>query len=104
MLFVPLQAIPNQSVLVQLNGQNCQINAYQKMFGLFLDLLVNNELIIGGQLCENLVLIVRSAYLGFSGDIGFFDSQGSTDPTYTGLGTRYFLTYLFPSELPPGVS
>lgn len=103
MLIVPLKAVPSQQVLVTLNAQNCQVNVYAKRYGLFIDLLMNNSLVIGGQICENLKLIVRSAYLGFSGDIGFFDTQGTDDPIYTGLGGRFQLLYLTPSELPPGV-
>ena len=99
MLFIPLQQVPNQSVSVNLSGQYCQVNVYQKFFGLFLDLYVADSLIIGGVLCENLNRIVRSAYLGFSGDLGFWDMQGNTDPNYTGVGSRYQLVYLTAAEL-----
>ena len=97
--YIPLQQIPNQSILVQLNGQNCQINVYEKFFGLFLDLYVSNSLIIGGCLCLNLNRIVRSAYLGFIGDLGFWDTQGDSNPYYTGVGARFQLVYLTEAEL-----
>lgn len=96
---VPLQAVPSQSLTTTLSGQNTQINVYQKFFGVFVDLYVNNALIIGGCIAQNLNRIVRSVYLGFQGDICFFDTQGSTDPVYTGLGTRYQLIYLTSAEL-----
>lgn len=99
MLFVPLQQIPNQAVSVVLNNQSCQVNVYQKFFGLFLDLYVSDTLIIGGVLCQNLNRLVRSAYLGFQGDLGFWDTQGTSDPYYTGVGARYQLTYLTPADL-----
>lgn len=104
MLVIPLQAVPNQTVTVNLDGQVCQLNVYQKSTGLFIDLLVDNVLIIGGVICENMNRIVRSIYLGFSGDLAFSDSQGSSDPDYTGLGPggRYSLLYLEPADLPPG--
>jgi hypothetical protein len=54
-------------------------------------------------ICLNLVRIVRSLYLGFSGDLCFLDTQGSTDPVYTGLGTRYQFLYLEKQDLPPNV-
>lgn len=87
--------------MVLLNGQNCQINVYQKFFGMFLDLYLLNptSLVIGGCLCRNLNRVVRSAYLGFQGDLGFWDTQGTTDPVYTGLGARYQLVYLSPQDL-----
>ena len=102
MLIVPLQAVPSQSLNVLLNGQNCQLEVYQKPSGLFMNVQVNNSDIVTGVLCENLNRIVRSLYLGFSGDFCFFDSQGTTDPIFSGLGGRYSLAYLAANELPPG--
>ena len=99
MLIIPLQADPNQAVTVLLNNQNCQINVYQKFFGLALDHYVSDVLIIGGCYCRNLNRLVRSTYLGFLGDLAFWDTQGSSDPYYTGLGTRYQLLYITPAEL-----
>lgn len=102
MLTVPLQATPAQRVSVQLGGQACQITVYQKAFGLYIDLYVNDALIIGGVICENLNRIVRDLYLGFLGDLTFIDTQGDGDPEYSGLGDRYQLLYLTPEELPEG--
>ena len=99
MVIIPLQAAPSQVLTVELDSQVCEIKIYQKFYGLFLDLYVNNALIIGGVLCENLNRIVRSAYLGFTGDLMFIDNQGSSDPTYKGLGDRYSLAYLEASDL-----
>jgi hypothetical protein len=99
MLIVPLKAVPSQSLTVVLDGQYTQLNVYQKAFGLFMDVYVNNVLIIGGVICENLNQIVRSVYLDFQGDFTFLDNQGTANPVYTGLGTRYSLVYLEPSDL-----
>jgi hypothetical protein len=98
-VIIPLKAVPSQFVTVQLGGQNCQINVYQRFYGVFVDLYIDNAIVIAGVPAKNLCLIVRSAYLGFSGDIAFVDTQGSTDPVYTGIGTRYLLTYWAASEL-----
>ena len=101
MNIVSIQAVANQTVFVTLNGQNTQINIYQKdSYGLFVDLYSNNALIIAGVLAQNLRLIVISAYLGFIGDLTFYDNQGTSDPYYTGLGTRYSLVYLAPGDIP----
>ena len=43
---------------------------------------------------KNLVSLVPTAYLGFSGWLVFVDTQGSEDPQYAGLGTRWVLVYL----------
>jgi len=96
---IPLQSVPNQSLSIALAGQNCRINIYQRSTGLYSDLYVDNTLIIGGVICQNLNRIVRDAYLGFIGDLGFFDTQGINDPEYTGLGSRYLLIYLEASDL-----
>jgi len=92
---VPITDQPNQTFNVTLGGQPCTIKLYQTATqGLFCDLYVNNTLIIGGVICENLNRIVRSAYLGFVGDLFWNDTQGSSDPSYPGLGTRYQFCYL----------
>lgn len=99
MLVIPLQAVPNQTLTVTLNNQVTQLNVYQTFEALFIDVLVENTLIIGGVIAENLNRIVRSLYLGFSGDILFYDNMGTDDPVYTGLGARFSLVYLTPEEL-----
>ena len=103
-LSIPLQAVPSQTVSVALNNQACQINVYTLTTGLYVDLLVNDAQIIGGVVAQNLNVIVRDAYLGFVGDLAFADTQGDEDPVYTGLGSRFILVYLFPSDLPAGLS
>jgi hypothetical protein len=105
MQIVPLQPAPNQTTQIVLANQNCQINVYQAPAGLFMDLLVNDALIIGGVICQNLNRIVRSLYLGFSGDFVFNDTQsdpvdGPSDPFYSGLGSRFQLVYLSAADLP----
>lgn len=102
MLVVPLQPIPNQTLQVQLNGQACTLDVFQYAYGLFMSVTVGDTLIIATVLCENDVLIVRNSYLGFIGDFIFFDTQGTQNPDYTGLGgavSRYKLIYLFPAEI-----
>ena len=75
------------------------VNVYQKFYGIYVDLYVNNELIIGGVIGQDLNLIVRYAYLGFIGDLCFYDTQGVDDPYYTGLGDRWQLIYLSPEDI-----
>lgn len=99
MLLIPMQAEPNQTVTITLANQICQINVYQKDYGLFLDLYVDNSAIIVGQLCENNNRIVVSQYLGFLGDVMFTDTQGDSDPVYIDIGSRFFLVYLEVADL-----
>lgn len=100
---IPLQATPNQTLTISLANQACQIDLLTKTTGLYMNLYVNNSPIILGVACENRNRIVRDLYLGFSGDLVFNDKQGSDDPVYTGLGSRFDLVYIEADELPAGV-
>jgi hypothetical protein len=108
---VPLTDAPSQTINVTLGGQPCRINVYTKSINVpiqppgstpsdpdptyenqnpvFLDLYVNDVLIVGGALCLNESLIVMDPYLGFLGDLAVIDTVGNEDP----LGT--------PIRLPP---
>lgn len=108
MLIVPTQATPSQTIEVPLGGQNVQLALYQKATGLYMDVAVNSAPIVNGVLCENLNLIVRSAYLGFIGDFMWIDNQAAmpqtgADPIYTGLGGRFSLAYLETGDIPVGL-
>lgn len=93
-LIVPLRPVPNQTLNVGLGGQNCKLNIFQKGRAVFMDVYVNNALIVAGALCLDRNRIVRSAYLGFVSDLIFVDTQGTSDPDYAGLGSRFQLLYL----------
>lgn len=101
MLTVPLQAIPSQVVTATLGGQSCQIAVYERATGLFCDLSAAGVPVISGVQCQNMNRIVRDEYLGFLGDLLFVDTQGSSDPDYTGLGTRFVLVYLQETDVLP---
>lgn len=104
MQIVPLQAVPNQTLQIQLGGQNCTIALQQTSYAMFFTLTLgsNPTPTVAGVICENLVRLVRDAYLGFVGDLIFADTEGSSDPVYTGLGglaARYQLGYFSPADL-----
>jgi hypothetical protein len=101
---VPLSSVPSQTLSVVLAGQPCQISVYQRRTGLFFDLLVSGVAIVKCRLCHNLTRLIVQSYQGFVGDFFFFDTQGDTQPNYTGLGSitdpgRYQLVYLEASDL-----
>lgn len=91
---IPITSKAAQTFTIQLNGQNCSINLYQKSTGLYFDMTVNGKTCVNSVLCLNLVGLIREAYYGFSGQLIFFDTQGTSDPTYQYLGTRYKLVYV----------
>lgn len=90
---IPITATAAQSFNVLLGSQNCAISIYQKSTGLFFDMTVNGNACVNTVLCLNLVGLLREAYYGFSGQLAFIDTQGTSDPTYDGLGSRYQLVY-----------
>lgn len=117
MLRIPVSAVPSQNFQVVLAGQNCAISLYT-MDGydytdptlntpnknLYFDLSYNGIDVTNAQICLNQKrLLINRQYLGFVGDFMFVDTQGTTDPQYAGLNTRYVMIYLEASDL-AGVS
>lgn len=99
MLRIPLQAKPNQTLGIMLNGQPCEINIVQKTTGLFASLYLVNKPVVTTRLVRHGVGIVRQSYFGFVGDLVILDTQGETDPNYKELGSRYQLYYITESDL-----
>lgn len=104
MLTVPLVPVPAQQFNITLDGQVCRIKVYQKYTGIFLDLFLNGLPISTCVLSLNRSqLIADRQYLGFVGDLMFWDTQGDTDPDYTDFGPegsgRYQLIYLQAADL-----
>lgn len=98
-LSVPLQPIANQTAQCALGGQAVTLNVYQQAFGLYMDVLLGTQGIVQGIICLNKTLIVRNTYFGFLGDFIFLDTQGTSDPVFTGLGSRYSLLYLSTADI-----
>lgn len=104
MQIIPVSSAPAQTLGVQLGGQACTIKIYQKSTGLFCDLYVADVLVIGGVACQSANRIVRDAYLGFTGDLIFLDTQGDVDPVASGLGSRWLLVYLDANDIAAGLA
>lgn len=100
---VPLQSVPSQRIKTTLDGRIVYIQLYQRRYGLFINIYIEDELMIGACICQNLNRIIRAKYLNeqfsFTGDFMFVDLIGNTDPIYQGLGTQYQLVYLSDDEL-----
>lgn len=94
MQVIPIQPIPAQLLSVVLNGQNCQIGIYQKNPCIFVDLNAGGVEISIGVRARDAVALNPNEYAGFLGNLFFIDTQGSDDPVYTGLGSRFQLVYL----------
>jgi len=105
MRLIPLQATPNQDRSVQLGGVNYKlrlraldIDGTQQMFLSLAQAAATSDM-IDSALCRDRVRIVRDEYIGFNGDLVFFDTQGTNDPQWQELGTRYVLAWLEPGEV-----
>lgn len=90
---IPLVAVPSQSLSVQLGQQSCRINVRQRRTGVFLDLYVQDVPIALGAKAIDRKYLVRAAYTGFVGDLFFVDTQGTDNPSYEGLGSRWQLAW-----------
>jgi hypothetical protein len=96
---IPIQPVPSQQFQVTLDGQLCAFSIYVKNQCMFFDALVNGAAISYSVQCKNLVNLIPTAYLGFTGLLVFNDTQGTSDPVYTGLGSRWVLLYLDAADL-----
>lgn len=90
---IPTTSVGSQNFTVLLGSQNCSMSIYQLSTGLYCDLVVDNNPIVNTMICLNLVGLVRESYLGFIGQLFFFDTQGTENPDYSGLGSRFQLVY-----------
>jgi hypothetical protein len=95
---IPLQQTPSQTVKIILNGQNCTLAVYQKSTGVFCDLMIDSVIVWTCAICQNNTPICSYGYLPFVGSLLFFDTQGTSDPDYTGFDDRFVLLYLAPGE------
>lgn len=99
MLEVAIQPKKAQEVAITLGGQACLIRIVQRSTGVFMDLSVGDKPIMQGVICLNMNKMVRYPYLGFAGELFFADTEGSDDPDYFGMGTRFKLYYLSADEI-----
>lgn len=91
---IPIQALPYQTLTVQLGTQQCRITIFQNGEMVCMDVTVNSVRLVSSLCCRDRTSIIRHAYLGFIGAIGFVDTMGASDPHYRGLGTRFKLVYI----------
>ena len=91
---IPIQVVPDQEFVIDLDGQECEIHLYQRYRYVYMDLTVDGNVLFQGKICRNNVDLVDSNYFDFKGQLKFVDTQGEEDPYYTGFGERWFLTYV----------
>lgn len=99
MNIVPLQVAASQTLAVSLARQAAQIALRSNNGNLYFDLTLGGEYIVRSRICRDRQrLLLDAKYRGFKGDFTFIDTQGTDDPVYTGLGSRFLLVYLAEGE------
>lgn len=103
-LTIPTQAIPNQSLNVVANQQNCTINLWTRGINnyLYFDLLLNNSpIILGRQVTLSGILPYKYMQALFNGNFAILNADGNviTNPIYTLLSTTQRLIYYTEDEL-----
>ena len=101
-IIIPVQATANQAFSCVLDDQRAQIALTTTDYGLFADVSYQGVSVAAGRLCEDRTDLNPDRYRGLPQFLGFVDTQGATDPVYTGFGTRYFLIYGSPPLAPVG--
>jgi len=97
---VPTQPLPSQVFNVILDEQSITVTLRQLASGLFMNIQLNGQQMLGLVICQNLNRIVRNTYFGMAGDFIFYDENGTgLDPVFTGLGAQFSLYYIEAAEL-----
>lgn len=103
MLELPLEATPNQELLITLDDQDCVVAVYQRGTRLYLDVAVSGQIVRQGAICQPGERIVQGATAAFRGQLYFVDQRAQPDqqaaPQWEGLGTRWRLYWLTPEEV-----
>lgn len=100
MIQIPIVALPNQTLSIVLANQNAQIALRQNGLNMYFDLSVNGTPIVVSRICRDRQrLLLDVEYRGFIGDFSFFDSAGTEQPFFAGIGVRFFLAYLEVADL-----
>lgn len=93
MATIALNATPSQEITCTLSGKSCRIWIRQLSTGLYMDLWLNEQPLIMGAICLTEVDIIRNPASPLPGKLYFIDTNGSADPVYTDLGSRFLLQY-----------
>lgn len=96
---IPIADAPSQTLSATMGGQSARLRIISRQGSLYVDLYVSDKLIVAGARCLNYMPIVRDVYLGFVGDLVFRDTLGKLDPNSPGLGSRFQLVYMTPTDL-----
>jgi hypothetical protein len=92
-VIIPVQPNPNQAFSCVLDGQRAQIALTTTDDGLLADVTYQGLPVASARLCLDRTSINPNPYAGLEQFLGFVDTQGASDPTFDGFGTRFLLIY-----------
>lgn len=85
-LSIPLDAVPNQTVQVQLGQETWEVTLETRLEELYISLSNRTDgVVLLNRVCRDRTLV--------SGGFFFYDVDGIENPVYTGLGGRYVLVW-----------
>lgn len=90
---IPIQPLALQTFNCTLDGGQAQFTITSTDDGVFADVVYNGVAVIAGRLCLDRTDINPAKYNGLPQGLFFADQQGTTDPVYTGFGSRFLLLY-----------
>ena len=90
---IPLAQLPNQKFNIDLDGQLCEFRFITRGVYMYMDLTVDGNNLINGQICLNNTDLIQYKHLKFKGRLYFTDTQGNLDPLYYGLNERWLLIF-----------
>lgn len=90
---IPAQAVANQELACILDGVLARITLTTTNYGLFADVIYNDQPVANGRLCLDRTDINPDRYRGLPQFLGFADLQGGDDPRFAEFGTRFVLIY-----------
>lgn len=98
MQLIPLQNIPFQSFIVDLDKQNCIIELRQYGSAMYMTLSIDQEKIFDNVICNNNVLFPVFA-TKLKGKFAWVDTKGKSHPNASQIEERFNLVYYSESEL-----
>lgn len=85
-LSIPLDAVPNQTVQVQIAQETWEVTVETRLGELYLSLGNRTDgIVLLNRVCRDRTLM--------AGGFFFYDVDGKENPVYTGLGGRYVLVW-----------
>lgn len=90
---VPLDALPNQNFTLEMDGKDVELEFLTRGPFLYANIKVDSQDKLNGIVCQNKCNLFLYPNIGINGKLYFEDTQGSLDPIYFGLGTRWILVY-----------